>query len=111
MVAEAALGASAGVSFLSCQEEVVGMVEQLAYPPLLAISPDLSSLLPSVEDIQTPMVFQSEEEQLVGHKLFKALRNFKLSTVPPLSPSNHHESPSNNEANVVLPKGTQSCYP
>jgi hypothetical protein len=105
MVAEAALGASAGVSFLSCQEEVVGMVEQLAYPPLAAMSPDLSSLLPSVEDMQTPMVFRSEEEQLVGHKLFKALRNFKLSTVPSLSPSSHHESPSNNEANVVLPKG------
>jgi hypothetical protein len=41
----------------------------------------------------------------MGHKLIKALREFKLSRVPPLSSSNHHESSSDIEATVVHPKG------
>jgi hypothetical protein len=32
------------------------------------------------------------------------LRKFKLSKVPPLSPSSRHESSSNFEATVVYPK-------
>jgi hypothetical protein len=47
------------------------------------------------------MIFKSDEEQLVGHKLIKDLRNLKLSAVPPISPSSHHESLSNNEAFVA----------
>jgi hypothetical protein len=60
---------------------------------------------PLLDDIQTPMIFRSEDEQLVGHELIKVLRNLELSLVPPLSPSRHHESLSNNEAFVVHPKG------
>jgi hypothetical protein len=56
-------------------------------------------------------MFRSKDEQLVGHELIKALRNFKLSSVSPLSPSNRHESSLNNEAIVVHSKGTPSCYP
>jgi hypothetical protein len=56
-------------------------------------------------------MFRSEEEQLVGHELIKALRNFKLSLVSPLSPSNRHESSLNSEAIVVHLKWTQSRYP
>jgi hypothetical protein len=46
-----------------------------------------------LENIQTPMLFKSEEEQLVGHDLIKALNELKLSSIPPLSPlvvMNHH---------------------
>jgi hypothetical protein len=57
-----------------------------------------------------PEMFRSEEEQLVGHKLIKALREFKLSKVPPLSSSSRHESSSDIEATVVHPKGNQSSY-
>jgi hypothetical protein len=92
-------------------EEVVSMVELSANPLPTTLSPCLSNLLPPVEDVQTPVMFRSEDEQLVGHKLIKALRTFKLSPVSPLSPSNRHGSYLNNEAIVVLPKGTQSCYP
>jgi hypothetical protein len=53
-------------------------------------------------------MFRSEEEQLVGHELIKALRNFKLSPVSPLSPSNRHDSSLNSEAIIVHLKGTQS---
>jgi hypothetical protein len=51
------------------------------------------------------MLFKSEEEQLVGHDLIKALSELKLSSIPPLSPSDRHESPSDNEAVVVQMKG------
>jgi hypothetical protein len=54
------------------------------------------------------MIFRSEEEQLIGHELIKDLRNLKLSTVPPMSPSSRHETLSNNEAFVVHLKGNQS---
>jgi hypothetical protein len=46
----------------------------------------------------------------VGHKLIKALREFKLSKVPPLSSSSRHESSSDIEATVVHLKGNQSSY-
>jgi hypothetical protein len=55
-------------------------------------------------------MFRSEDEQLIGYELIKALKNFKLSLVSPLSPSISHESSSSNEAMVVHPKGTHSCY-
>jgi hypothetical protein len=61
-----------------------------------------------LENIQTPMLFKSEEEQLVGHDLIKALNELKLSSIPPLSPSGRHESPLDNEAVVVQMKGNQS---
>jgi hypothetical protein len=37
-------------------------------------------------DIQTPEVFRSEDEQLVGHEFIEVLSMLKLSKVPPLSP-------------------------
>jgi hypothetical protein len=59
------------------------------------------------------VLFISEDEQLVGLELIKALRSFKLSMVPPLSPStlSCHESSSNNETIVLHPKEIQSFYP
>jgi hypothetical protein len=84
------------------------MVEQMTNPPSSAMSPCLVNLPLPLENIQTPMLFRSEEEQLVGHDLIKALSKLKLSTVPPLSPSGHHESPSGNEVLVVQPKSNQS---
>jgi hypothetical protein len=44
-------------------------------------------LVISLQDIQSPMLFRSEAEQLCGHELLKALSNFKQSTVASLSPS------------------------
>jgi hypothetical protein len=111
MVEEAALGASVGTPCRSCNEEVVSMVEQPTNPPPTTLSLCLSNLLLPIEDIQTPVMFRSEDEQLAGHELIKALRNFKLSSVSPLSPSNRHEPSLNNEAIVVHSKETQSCYP
>jgi hypothetical protein len=55
-------------------------------------------------DIHTPEMFKSEDEQLVGHELIIALSKFKLSNVPPLSPSSRHESSSSFETIVVHPK-------
>jgi hypothetical protein len=49
-------------------------------------------------------MFRSEEEQLVGHELIEALSNFKLSNVPPLSPSSHDKSSSSFEAIVIHSK-------
>jgi hypothetical protein len=46
----------------------------------------------------------------MGHKVIQALSKFKLSKVPPLSPSSCHESSSNFEAIVVYPKENQSYY-
>jgi hypothetical protein len=110
MVEEETLGASVGAPCRSYLKELVSMVEQPANPLPTTLSSCLSNL-PLIEDVQTPVMFRTEEEQLVGHELIKALRNFKLSPVSPLSPSNRHESSSNNEAIVVHPKRTQSCYP
>jgi hypothetical protein len=50
-----------------------------------------SKLLPPI-DIQILEMFRSENEHLVGHEFIKALSKFKLSNVPPLPPSNYHES-------------------
>jgi hypothetical protein len=113
MVEDVALGASVGALFHSCQEDAVGMVEQLANTPPSVMSPCLSNLLPSVEDIHTLVLFKSEDEQLVGHELIKALRSFKLSMVSSLSPSTSscHQSFSNNETIVVHLKEIQSFYP
>jgi hypothetical protein len=91
MVEEVALGITIAALSRSCQEEIAVTVEQLDNPPLITMSPCLSKLLPSV-DIQTPQIFRSEDEQLVGHELIEALSNFKLSKVPlcpPLVVMNH----------------------
>jgi hypothetical protein len=50
-----------------------------------------------------PGMFRSEDEQLMGHKLIKTLREFMLS-------SSRHESSSDIEAIVVHPKENQSSY-
>jgi hypothetical protein len=47
----------------------------------------LGNLPPPVKDIQAPMMVRSDEEQLVGHELFKARSNLKVASVPPLSSS------------------------
>jgi hypothetical protein len=72
MVEEVALGITIAALSHSCQEEIAITVEQLDNPPLITMSPCLSKLLPSV-DIQTPQIFRSEDEQLVGHELIEAL--------------------------------------
>jgi hypothetical protein len=93
----------------SCREEIVVMVEQLDNPPPIVMFSCLSKPLPLV-DIQTPQIFKSEEEQLVEHELIEALSKFKLSKVPPLSPSSRHESSSSFEAIVVHSKENYSSY-
>jgi hypothetical protein len=108
MVEEAIMGAMIDMSIHSCKKKVAGMVVQLANPPSTAMSPCLDNLPHPFIDIQTPVMFRSEEEQLVGHELIKSLSTFKLSLVPPLSPSSCHESPPSNNATVVHPKGNQS---
>jgi hypothetical protein len=108
MVEEAIMGAMIDMSIHSCKKKVAGMVVQLANPPSTAMSPCLDNLPHPFIDIQTPVMFRSEEEQLVGHELTKSLSTFKLSLVPPLSPSSCHESPPSNNATVVHPKGNQS---
>jgi hypothetical protein len=96
------------VSLHSCLEKVADTVDQLVNPPPIARSPCLSNFPPPFEDIYTLVMVRSEEEQLVGYELIKALRNLKLSMVPHLSLSNRHESPSNNETIVVYLNGNQS---
>jgi hypothetical protein len=85
------------------------MVEQLDNPPPIDMSLCLSKPLPPI-NIQTPEMFRSEDEQLVGHKLIEVLSKFKLSKVPPLSPSSRHESSMSFEAIIVHPKENQSSY-
>jgi hypothetical protein len=109
MVEEATLGTTIATPGCSFQEEITILVEQQANPPLIAMSPGLSNPLPPI-DIKTPEIFRSEEEQLVTYDLIEALSKFKLSKVPPLSPSSHHESSSNFEAIVVHRKENQSSY-
>jgi hypothetical protein len=69
----------------------------------------LANLPPPREDFQTPLIFRSEDEQLVGYELIKALLISKLSLLSPLSPISHRESLLNNEVLVAHPKGKQSC--
>jgi hypothetical protein len=69
----------------------------------------LGNLPPLREDFQTPLIFMSEEEQLVGYKLIKASCISKLSLLSTLSPGSHHESLLNNEDLVVHPKDKQRC--
>jgi hypothetical protein len=101
MVEEAAMGATVDVSLNSLYEKVANMVEQMANPPLTAMSTCLSNLPLPLENIQVPILLRSEEEQLIEHDLIKPLSNLKLSTVPPFSLSRRHESPSDNEVLVV----------
>jgi hypothetical protein len=108
MIEEAALGTTVTAPGRSCQQEIAVMVEQ-ANPSPIAISPCLNKSLSPV-DIQTPEIFRSEDEQLVGHELIETLSKFKLSKVPPLSPPSHHETTSSFEAIVVHPKENQSSY-
>jgi hypothetical protein len=109
MVDEAALGTTITALGRSFQQEIAVMVEQQANSPPTAMPSCLSNPLPIV-DIQTPEIFRSEEEQLVGHELIQALSKFKLSKVPPLSPSSRHDSSLNFEAIVVHLKEIQSSY-
>jgi hypothetical protein len=110
MVEEVALGAIIGAPGHSCDEEIAGIVEQPTNPPPTTMSPYLSNPLPLLDDIQTPGMFRSEDEQLVGHELIKALRKIKLSKVPLLFPSSHHESSSSFEVTVVPLKGNKSSF-
>jgi hypothetical protein len=108
MVEETTMRAIVDVSLHSCHEKVASMVEQMTNPPPTVMLPCLGNLPLPFENIQTPILFRSKDEQLVGHELIKALRNLELSMIPHLSPSSHHESPSHNEALVVQSKGNQS---
>lgn len=44
---------------------------------------------PLLQEIQTPQLLRSEEEQLVGQELIKVLKDFKQLAVTPLSPHTH----------------------
>jgi hypothetical protein len=68
----------------------------------------LGNLPPSREDFQTPLIFRSKKEQLVGYELIKALRISMLSLLSTLSSITHYESLLNNEALIVHPKDKQS---
>jgi hypothetical protein len=46
-------------------------------PPLANLTPHVINHHHSTEDILTPALSRSEAEQLVGHELIKALRDFK----------------------------------
>jgi hypothetical protein len=46
----------------------------------------------------------------VGHELIEVLSKFKLSKVPPLSPSSCHESSSSFKTIIVHSKENQSSY-
>jgi hypothetical protein len=107
MVEETVLGATISAPGRSCEKEIAGMVEQPTNPPSTAMSPCLSNPLPPVDDIQTPGMFRSEDEQLVGHELIEALRKIKLPNVPHLSPSSRIESSLSFEATVVSLKRNQ----
>jgi hypothetical protein len=52
---------------------------------------------------------RSEADQLIGHKLVKALSSFKHDVVAPLSPSFLCNTSSKKEAVVVRKKGNQRC--
>jgi hypothetical protein len=68
----------------------------------------LGNLPPPREDFQTPLIFRSKKEQLVGYELIKALRISMLSLLSTLSSITHYESLLNNEALIVHPKDKQS---
>jgi hypothetical protein len=108
MVEEATMRAIVDVPLHCCHEKVADMVEQMTNPLPIVMSPCLGNLPLPLENIQSPMLFRSEEEQLIGHDLIKSLSKLKLSTVPPMPPSGRLESPSDNEALVVHLKGNQS---
>jgi predicted house-cleaning noncanonical NTP pyrophosphatase (MazG superfamily) len=66
----------------------------------------------SMSDIvgtQTPLEIRSETDQLIGHKLVKALSNFKHDVVAPLSPTILCNTLAEKEAIVVSKKGNQWC--
>jgi hypothetical protein len=64
----------------------------------------------SMSDIvgtQTPLEIRSETDQLIGHKLVKALSSFKHDVVAPLSPTILCNTLAEKEAIVVSKKGNQ----
>jgi hypothetical protein len=65
-------------------------------------------LVISLQDIQSPMLFRSEAEQLCGHELLKALSNFKQSTVASLSPSIQQNKLLEKEGVGMHPEDNQS---
>jgi hypothetical protein len=58
---------------------------------------------------RTPLQIRSEVDQLIGHKLAKALSSFKHDVIAPLSPSILCNTSSEKEAVVVSKKGNQRC--
>jgi hypothetical protein len=66
MVEDAVLKTTIAAPGRSCQEKITVMVEQVDNPHLIVMSSCLSKPLPPI-DIQTPKIFRSEDEQLVGH--------------------------------------------
>jgi hypothetical protein len=109
MVEEATMRATVDMSVRSSKKKVAGMVVHLANPLPIAMSSCLDNPH-SFTNIQSPVMFISEDEQLIGHELIKALSTFKLSLVPPLSPSSRHESPPNNNAIVVHPRAIRAIF-
>jgi hypothetical protein len=121
MVEEAAMCAASHNS----QEEVAAISEQLAKEPLKmnirsgSSTPLQAAMFPRVvvdhhppsEDIQiqSPVMFRSEAELLIGYKLIKALNIFKHSLVTPLSLSTQQNISLEKRAFVVHQGGNQSC--
>ncbi|GJM92157.1 hypothetical protein PR202_ga08592 [Eleusine coracana subsp. coracana] len=55
----------------------------------------------SMDVIETPLKIRSEAEQIIGHELIKALRNFKQNVIVSLSPSIRQNASFDKEAIVV----------
>jgi hypothetical protein len=106
------------------QEEVAAISEQLAKEPLKmnirsgSSTPLQAAMFPRVVDhhppsediqIQSPVMFRSEAELLIGYKLIKALNIFKHSLVTPLSLSTQQNISLEKRAFVVHQRGNQSC--
>jgi hypothetical protein len=65
MVEEATMEAIVDVPLNCCHQKVVSMVEQMTNPPPTAMSPYLGNLPLPLENIQTPMLFRSEDVNVV----------------------------------------------
>jgi hypothetical protein len=121
MVEEAAMCAASHNS----QEEVAAISEQLAKEPLKmnirsgSSTPLQAAMFPRVVvdhhppskdiQIQSPVMFRSEAELLIGYKLIKALSIFKHSLVTPLLLSTQQNISLEKRAFVVHQGGNQSC--
>jgi hypothetical protein len=81
---------------IKCQKPAIKVVRDLLTKKwvfvkrnkqLSAMSLCLSNLPPPIRDIQAPVMPKGGEKQLTGYESINAQTNFKISLVPPFSPS------------------------